>query len=73
LVALEAAKTPPCKEISSDVDVLLNALVGYFKVSSMRKANLHAFQVELNDAQESLKRFHKISLVITMEGYCNFM
>jgi hypothetical protein len=60
LAALEAAKTPACKEVSANVDALLNVLAAHFKVSSKRKANLHALQVQFNDAQKSLKRFHKI-------------
>jgi hypothetical protein len=45
LATLEATKIPPCKEMSTDVDVLLNVLFGHFKVSSKKKANCMLFKL----------------------------
>jgi len=59
LATLEASKTESCKEISNDADCIVNALVGHFKQSSKCKAALQALQNELNDAQKTLKRYHK--------------
>jgi energy-converting hydrogenase A subunit M len=57
---LEASKTESCKELSLDVDHVLNALASHFNKSSKRKLALQALQDELNDAQKTLKRYHKI-------------
>ena len=37
LAILEVVKTPPCKEMSTDVNTLLNVSVGHFKVSNKKK------------------------------------
>jgi hypothetical protein len=60
LAILEVVKTPLCKEMSTDVNALLNVLVGHFKISNKKKAIMHALQAEFNNAQKSLKKFHKI-------------
>ena len=60
LAALEASKTDGCKELSLDVDHVLNALAGHFNKSFKRKSILQTLQDELNDAQKTLKRHHKI-------------
>jgi hypothetical protein len=60
LAALEASKNASCKDISSEIDSMLNTLAGHFKKSSKRKSALQALQNELNDAQKTLKRYHKI-------------
>lgn len=60
LAALEASKNPSCKELYSEIDTLIDDLASHFKKSSKRKCALHLLQKELNDAQKTLKRYHKI-------------
>jgi hypothetical protein len=60
LAALEASKNESCKNMSSEVDSLLNTLAGHLKKSCKRKTVVQALQNELHDAQKTLKRYHKI-------------
>jgi hypothetical protein len=60
LAALDAAKSPDCKVISSQVDSLLNLIVGFFNKSSKRKHALSKLQEEFFDVKKSMKRYHKI-------------
>ena len=60
LAALEASKTNKFKELSLNVDHVLNALAGHFNKFSNRKSTLQALQDELDDAKNTLKRYHKI-------------
>ena len=60
LVALELLKQKNFKELSLDVDHISNALAGHFNKSSKRISVLQALRDELNDAQDTLKKYHKI-------------
>ena len=60
LAALDAAKAPNCKVISSEIDSLLNSIASSFHKSSKRKHALTALQNEFFDAKRSMKRYHKI-------------
>ena len=60
LAASEASKTTSCKELSLDVDHVLNALAGHFNKSYKNKSTLQALQDELNYARKILKRYKKI-------------
>jgi hypothetical protein len=60
LAALEASKNESCKDMSSEVDSMLNTLAGHLKKSCKRKTVVQALQNELHDAQKILKRYHKI-------------
>jgi len=60
LATLEAAKSQDCKSLSTEVDLLVKSLVAYFKKFGKKKCALHGIQIELNDAQKILKRYHKI-------------
>ena len=57
---MEASKTNGYKELSFDIDHVLNALFGHFNKSSKMKSTLQELQDKLNDAQKTLKRYHKI-------------
>ena len=60
LVALQATQYVDCKKISSEIDNIVNLLAKMFKSSRKKKSSLSALLKELNDAQKSLPRFHKI-------------
>ena len=60
LAALQAAQCVDCKKMSSEIDNMVNLLAEMFKRSGKKKSVLIALQKELNDAQKSLQRFHKI-------------
>jgi len=60
LATLQAAESSECKVVSSEIDKTINLLAVHFKKSGKKKTILHAIQKELNDAQKTLKRFHKI-------------
>ena len=42
LAALEASKNPSCKELSVEIDTLINVLASYFKKSYKRKCVLQS-------------------------------
>ena len=46
--------------MSSKIDNMVNLLAEMFKRSGKKKSTLSTLQKELNDAQKSLQRFHKI-------------
>ena len=46
--------------MSLDADHISNALAGHFNKSPKKKSVLQALRDELNDAQDTLKRYHKI-------------
>ena len=46
--------------MSSEIDNMVNLLAEMFKRSRKKKFALTTLQKELNDAQKSLQRFHKI-------------
>ena len=46
--------------MSSEIDNMVNLLAEMFKRFGKKKSTLSAFQKELNVAQKSLQRFHKI-------------
>jgi hypothetical protein len=54
LAALEASKNPSCKELSVEIDTLINDLTSYFKKSCKRKCVLQSLQKKFNDAQNNL-------------------
>jgi hypothetical protein len=60
LAALEVAKSMKCKSLSTEIDVLVNSLIAYFMNSRKRKCALNGIKKELNDAQNTMKIFHKI-------------
>ena len=60
LAALEATQCVDCKKMSSNIDNMVNLLAEMFKRSGKKKSTLHTLQKELNNAQKSLQRFHKI-------------
>ena len=60
LAALEATKSTECKSLSTEIDVLVNSLAAYFKNFGKKKCALNRIQKELNDAQKTMKIFHKI-------------
>ena len=60
LVALQATQCMDCKKMSLEIDNMINLLIEMFKKSRMKKYALTTLQKELNDAQKSLQRFHKI-------------
>ena len=60
LAALDASKAADCKELSKDIDNILNIVAGHFKKSSKRKNALQRLQSELSDTQKTLKRYQKI-------------
>ena len=59
LAALQA-QCVDCKKMSLEIDNMVNLLAEMFKRSGKKKSTLTALQKELNDAQKSLQRFHKI-------------
>ena len=60
LAALQVAQCVDYKTLSSEIDNMINLLAEMFKRSGKKKFALSALQKELNDAQKSLQRFHKI-------------
>ena len=60
LVALDAVKKPQCKDMSKKIDVVVNAIAKFLKVSSKRKGALQHLQRELNDLEKSMKRYQKV-------------
>ena len=60
LVALDAAKTPDCKVLSTEIDVLINSISSFFHKSSKRKHALTTLQEQLFDSKKTMKRYHKI-------------
>lgn len=55
LAALDAAKAPDCKVVSSEIDALLNSISSFFNKSSKRKHAFTALQEELFDAKKTMK------------------
>ena len=82
LAALEASKNPSCKELSVEIDTLINDLASYFKKSCKKKYVLQSLQKKLNDAKKTLKRYYKIrwlsrwelitTLYDSLESVCMF-
>ena len=60
LATLQAVQCVDYKKMSSEIDNMVNLLTEMFKRSGKKKSALSALQKELNDAQKSLQRFHKI-------------
>ena len=60
LAALQATQCVDCKKMSLEIDNMVNLLAEMFKRSGKKKSALSILQKELNDAQKSLRRSHKI-------------
>ena len=60
LAAIDATKVGPCKDMSREIDALLNSVAVHFKKSCKRKSALLRLQEELVDSTKCLKRYHKI-------------
>ena len=60
LATLQVAQCVDCKKMSLEIDNMINLLAKMFKRFRKKKSTLLILQKELNDAQKSLKRFHKI-------------
>lgn len=60
LAALDAAKSPTCKVISPEIDILINNILSFFHKSDKRKHALTALQERFYDSKKSMKRYHKI-------------
>ena len=58
--ALQATHCIDYKKMSSEIDNMVNLLAEMFKRFGKKKSVLFALQKELNGAQKSLQRFHKI-------------
>jgi hypothetical protein len=57
---LDAAKTPDCKVISTEIDFLINSISNFFHKSSKRKHALTTLHEQLFDSKKIMKRYHKI-------------
>ena len=76
LATLQAVESSECKVVSFEIDKTINLLVAHFKKSGKKKTILHAIQKELNDAQKTLKMFHKIRWLSRSEAIntlCDFL
>ena len=60
LAAIDATKVEPCKNMSKEIDALLNSVAVHFKKSCKRKSALLRLQEELVDFTKCLKKYHKI-------------
>ena len=57
-VILDVIKIHVCKEVFKYMDKVVNDVATYFKKSS--KVSLHALEIELNNSQNSVKKYLKI-------------
>ena len=60
MATLQVVESSECKVVSFEIDKTINLLTAHFKKSGKKKTILHVIQKELNDAQKTLKMFHKI-------------
>ena len=59
-----------CKKIFLEIDNMVNLLAEMFKRSRKKKSVLTALQKEINNAQKSLQRFHKIRWLSRYQAIC---
>ena len=60
LAAIDVTKVGPCKNMSKEINALLNSVAVHFKKSCKRKSALLRLQEELVDSTKCLKMYHKI-------------
>jgi hypothetical protein len=60
LAALDAAKTPDYKVLSTEIDVLINSISSFFHKSNKRKHALTTLQEQLVVSKKFIKRYYKI-------------
>ncbi|KAL3688692.1 hypothetical protein R1sor_015001 [Riccia sorocarpa] len=71
LTVLSAAKHPECKDLSTEIDNVVNAVCFYFKKSPKRKEGLLHLQKELFDFKRMLKRYQKVCWLSRSEAICS--
>ena len=60
LIILDVVKTPYCKILSIEIDVLISSISSFFNKSSKRKHALTTLRKKLFDKKKTMKRYHKI-------------
>ena len=63
LALLNAAKTPDCKVLSTEIDVFINSISSYFHKSNERKHTLTILQEQLFDLKKNYETLSQNSLV----------
>ena len=57
LAAIDATKVGPCKDMSKEIDALLNSVAVHFKKSCKRKNAFLRLQEEFADSIKCLRRY----------------
>jgi hypothetical protein len=69
---LDAAKTPDCKVLSTEIDFLINSISSFFHKSSKRKHALTTLQEQLFDSKKTIKCYHKIRWLSRWQAISSF-
>ena len=72
LAAIDVTKVGPCKNMSKEINALLNSVAVHFKKSCKRKSALLRLQEELVDSTKCLKMYHKIRWLSRWQAVTTF-